>query len=274
MTNKIIFREMLSELRELADKQDNHLTKEEVKQFFSESAMNEEQVELVCEYLVGRKIKVDGYEAGSKVQKTDGKQVGENTAEENTADSPKVRMGKKEEEYDYPDFLGMYLEEVAEIRRISDREEERLFLEAAGGDLLAKSALAKQYLETVYELAMTYVASELPVEDLVQEGNIGLLLTLESLEPKASLEEYRKAIFSGIQNAMEEALEISQDTKEMDEEIAGRVNHLNEAILNLEEDLGHKVSPEELSAYLEMPLEEIHDILRMAGDEMKEKQTF
>ena len=70
---------------------------------------------------------------------------------------------------------------------------------------------------------------------------------------------------------MEEAIEMSQDTRDMDEEIAGRVNHLNEAILNLQEDLGHKVSMEELSAYLEMPLQEIRDILRMAGDEMKDK---
>ena len=46
---------------------------------------------------------------------------------------------------------------------------------------------------------------------------------------------------------------------------------MNEAILNLQEDLGHKVSMEELSAYLEIPLQEIRDILRMAGDEMKDK---
>ena len=34
MQNKIVFREMLSELRELADKQENHLTREEVKNSF------------------------------------------------------------------------------------------------------------------------------------------------------------------------------------------------------------------------------------------------
>ena len=48
-----------------------------------------------------------------------------------------------------------------------------------------------------------------------------------------------------------------------------RVNYLNEAIKNLEEDLEHKVSIEELSAYLEMSEEEIQDILRMAGDEIE-----
>jgi len=259
MQNKIVFREMLSELRELADKQENHLTREEVKKFFSKGALNEEQLELVCEYLVSQKIKVDGYQ---KKEKTEQMQM----------KNGKEEQGKEEVPTERPDFLGMYLEELAGIEKISRQEEERLFLEAASGDLLAKSSLAKQYLQTVYELAMTYAASEMPLEDLVQEGNVGLLLALENLEPKANLEEYQKTLFNKIQEAMEEAMEMSQDTKDMDEEIAGRVNHLNEAILNLEEDLGHKVSMEELSAYLEMPLEEIQDILRMAGDEMKEKQ--
>lgn len=258
MQNKIVFREMLSELRELADKQDNYLTKEEVRQFFSEGALSEEQLDLVCEYLVSQKIKVEGYQKKEKTEQSADKNRTEETEQ-------------KKEEPERPDFLGMYLEELADIEKISTQEEERLFLEAAAGDALAKSALVKQYLETVYELAMTYVASELPIEDLVQEGNVGLLLTLENLQPKANLEEYRQTVFAGIQSAMEEAAELSQDTKDMDEEIAGRVNHLNEAILNLEEDLGHKVSEEELSAYLEMPLEEIRDILRMAGDQMKEK---
>lgn len=45
--------------------------------------------------------------------------------------------------------------------------------------------------------------------------------------------------------------------------LVSRVNHLNEAIHNLEEELEHKVSVDELSAYLEMPAAEIEDVLRM-----------
>lgn len=54
----------------------------------------------------------------------------------------------------------------------------------------------------------------------------------------------------------------------MGEHIVSRVNHLNEAVKNLERDLEHKVSAEELSAYLDMPLKEIGDILRMSGDQI------
>lgn len=256
MQNKIVFREMLSELKKIADEQGNQITKEEVSNFFSKGTLTEEQIELVCEYLTSQKIKVLGY-----------------SAKEVAKEEEKTEILTEESMEERPDFLEMYLEELADIEKISQQEEEKLFLEAVNGDSLAKSKLASQYLETVYELARTYIASELPMEDLIQEGNIGLLLALENLESKADLEEYRQTLFSGIQKAMEEAAECSRDEKDLDEEIVGRVNHLNEAILNLEEDLGHKVSMSELSAYLEMPMEEIQDLLRMAGDEMKEKEA-
>lgn len=273
MQSKIVFREMLSELKALADVQGNYLTKEDIKKFFPGDALNEEQFGLVCEYLVSQKIKVDGYEPAQKTPETAQKTVKEH-AERASASNPETEKQEENSETqdgEGPDFLGMYLEELAEIEKLSETEEERLFFEAVNGDSMAKSTLAGQYLETVYELAMTYVASELPIEDLVQEGNIGLLLALENLEAKPNLEEYRKQVFDGIRKAMEEAVEMSQDKKDLDDEIVGRVNHLNESILSLEEDLGHKVSMSELSAYLEMPLEEIKDVLRMAGDEMKDK---
>ena len=186
MQSKIVFREMLSELKALADVQGNYLTKEDVKKFFPGDALNEEQFGLVCEYLVSQKIKVDGYEPAQKTPETAQKTVKEH-AERASASNPETEKQEENSETqdgEGPDFLGMYLAELAEIEKLSETEEERLFFEAVNGDSMAKSTLAGQYLETVYELAMTYVASELPIEDLVQEGNIGLLLALENLEAK------------------------------------------------------------------------------------------
>ena len=184
MQSKIVFREMLSELKALADVQGNYLTKEDIKKFFPGDALNEEQFGLVCEYLVSQKIKVDGYEPAKKTPETAQKTVKEH-AERASASNPETEKQEENSETqdgEGPDFLGMYLEELAEIEKLSETEEERLVFEAVNGDSMAKSTLAGQYLETVYELAMTYVASELPIEDLVQEGNIGLLLALENLE--------------------------------------------------------------------------------------------
>lgn len=269
MQNKIIFREMLSEIKKLADQKGNRLTREEVRDFFAKAGLNQEQLELIYDYLAGQKIEVEGRSTGRK-----GKIQGSETED----GAEKMSVGKAAEETaegdEEPgiDFLGMYLADLDKIDEVSKEERQLLFDQAAAGSSAAKNRLAQQYLKIVYELSMTYVGGQLPKEDLIQEGNVGLLLALDTLERREGLEDYENYIFRAVQEAMEEAIELSQDTRDMDEEIAGRVNHLNEAILNLQEDLGHKVSMEELSVYLEMPLEEIRDILRMAGDEMKEKQ--
>ena len=156
MQSKIVFREMLSELKALADVQGNYLTKEDVKKFFPGDALNEEQFGLVCEYLVSQKIKVDGYEPAQKTPETAQKTVKEH-AERASASNPETEKQEENSETqdgEGPDFLGMYLEELAEIEKLSETEEERLFFEAVNGDSMAKSTLAGQYLETVYELAM------------------------------------------------------------------------------------------------------------------------
>ena len=186
MQSKIVFREMLSELKALADVQGNYLTKEDIKKFFPGDALNEEQFGLVCEYLVSQKIKVDGYEPAQKTPETAQKTVKEH-AERASASNPETEKQEENSETqdgEGPDFLGMYLAELAEIEKLSETEEERLFFEAVNGDSMAKSTLAGQYLETVYELAMTYVASELPIEDLVQEGNIGLMKAVKRFDPE------------------------------------------------------------------------------------------
>ena len=99
-------------------------------------------------------------------------------------------------------------------------------------------------------------------------GLLALVLALEELEFSGKLEDYQNFLYEKIREAMEDALSEGQDLKDMGDKVAQKVNHLSEAVHNLEEDLEHKVSVDELSAYLDMPVEEIRDILRMAGDEI------
>lgn len=54
--------------------------------------------------------------------------------------------------------------------------------------------------------------------------------------------------------------------QESGEEVTGKLNKLADSITELTEDLGREVSPEELSVFLDMPLDEIEDLLRIAGD--------
>lgn len=257
MQNKIVFREMLSEIKKLADGKGNRLTTEEIQAFFANAHLDQEQMKLIYEYLLSEKIQVVGYESEE---------------EKRTVLHPQGEEQEQEEGSLSDHYLDLYLEELEGIAQATDQEELALFSEAAGGSEEARGRLVQLHLKTVYELSMTYLGQELAQSDLIQEGNVALLLAMEQLPESGSLEDYRMHLFARVREAMEEAIDLSRDRRQLDEHLAGRANHLQEAVQNLEEDLEHKVSVEELSAYLEMPLEEIRDILRIAGEEIEVKK--
>ena len=166
-------------------------------------------------------------------------------------------------------YMQMYLEDLNSIPTVTEEEEEKLFLLAAAGDDASKNRLVEIYLRMVCDVAHTYSYGGVSQNDLIQEGNVALMLAIHDLEIMEGLEEYRTYVYDAVRKAMEEALTEQQDFRDLDEKIAERVNHLNESVKNLEQELEHKVSIGELSAYLEMPVEEIRDILRMAGDKIE-----
>ena len=69
-----------------------------------------------------------------------------------------------------------------------------------------------------------------------------------------------------IEKAVSEALEDQQTEKSAGELIADRLNELSDGIKELSGELERQVSVEELSAFMDMPVEEIEDLLKLAGE--------
>lgn len=241
MENKIVFREMLTEIKSAADAANNVISKEEIKEILGNLPLEEEHFQLIYGYLAEQNITV-----------VDFKEEVEELPEEDDRRS-----------------LSIYLDELTELEGEAFEDEHELLELASKGDMAARNRLVEEYLPRICEMASDYEGDELPAEDLIQEGNLGLLMAMESLQDFDSPAACRAHILNSINQAMEQAIKNSRDDRKMGEGIVSRVNHLNEAVQNLEQDLEHKVSAEELSAYLEMPLEEIKDILRMSGDQIE-----
>lgn len=241
MENKIIFREMLSEIKKAADEAGNIITKEEVRTLLSGLPLEEEHFEMVYQYLDSQSIQV----VESKEE-----------AQEALLETPEKS-------------LSLYIEELTALEGEELESEQELIRQAMTGDEAARDRLIETYLPLICEMAGEYNGTQIPAEDLIQEGNLGLLMAVRKLSQFENPAAGRAHIINSINQAMEQAIEASQESRKMDEGIVSRVNHLKEAADNLESDLGHKVSAEELSAYLEMPLEEIRDVLRMSGDQIE-----
>ena len=83
--------------------------------------------------------------------------------------------------------LAVYLREIARIKLLSREEEAELARRYRGGDEGAKERLVEANLRLVVQVARRYLNRGLPLSDLIEEGNIGLLRAVEKFDPERGL---------------------------------------------------------------------------------------
>ncbi len=262
MEEKNVFRGMLNEVTSLARKKGGSLSREEIDEIFADFPLTPEQKGLVYEYLHNQQITVEGYESAAKTVQTEKKpsdgEIQDPEEEEEALDESGI-----------PLWLDAYLEEIEQSEELSPAEEFALFTAAVRGERQARDRLAARYLQMVFTMAAEYEGKDCPFEDLIQEGNVGLLLALDGLREQGTLAAYQAQLMNEVSRHMQEAIREHDDDRKKKDGLVQRVSRLSQAIDELEEDLGHKVSVGELSAFLDMPAEEILDTLKMAGDKLK-----
>ncbi|WP_099468910.1 RNA polymerase sigma factor region1.1 domain-containing protein [Konateibacter massiliensis] len=269
MNDKIIFREMLSEIGTVAETKGNKLTVEEIKEFFKTASLTEEQMELVYGYLEANKITVEGHEKGETAKLFETQTKEEAQEEEGTEEKSEIQASESKIKVQGEDskYLDMYLEELESISPASESEKKELYGQVLQDNPLAKSRLIEIYLSRVVALAKNYVNQGVALSDLIQEGNIGLMLTLDTMEEIAETR-VEAALENGIVTALQNAVEEADSLVSAGKQIVNRVNYLNEGAKNLGEELGRRASVEELAKYMEMSEEEIADIIRVSDGEI------
>ncbi len=258
MADKLEFRSKLSGVLSLAMEQGNRISSDEVEKYFEEDQLTKEQMDLVFDYLLAQKVAVKGYV-----------KVGGSVVQAAEQEVQKMTYTPDEEAY-----LEEYLTDLDAIKEEKTGELEYLFKEVNQGNALAKSRITEIYLRKVVEIGKTMYHPEIFVGDLIQEGNVSLMVALESLPSIESegikvLEQFLETeIRQGIQMLIEETVEL----KSRDNKMVQQVTDLDESITKLTEDLGRKVTIDELVLYTEMSEEEIAEILKLTGEDVEEEQ--
>ena len=253
------FQEKLSELLSYARNHENKVTMKEVRDFFEDFALDEQKVTFVCEYLTMEQVDVADYEPGVVPEET------EKEKKEAKKDK-KDQKEKKKPEFSEEELraLQQYLDELPETETPSEEETAELYRKAAEGDSLAKSMLVQLWLPKVIETAKEMHTRDFFLMDLVQEGNVGLLVALESVVKAETAEQ---AIDAAVRETISDFMEEHRVQKHKDNTVVNKVNRLKDAIEELSDGDDMDFSVAELSAYLDMSVEEIEDILRIAGEE-------
>ncbi len=246
MDNRIEFLNKLNELVKVAKGKGSTIEIDEVKAFF-EGALTEEQFELVFDYLLAQKVVVKGY---FKMPEEEVKET----------------VTYSEEEIAY---LEEYCKDLKAFKDAKEDEKEELFSALLRGDDSVKERVIGIYLKEVVEIAKEMYTEGIFIGDLIQEGNVGLILGLDMLPDVESAHQVIvEQVRQNIQLAIEEYAELSQRDKKMIEKVA----MLDEGIKSLTEELGRKVTIDELALHMGMTEEEIEDVLRLMGEETEDEE--
>ena len=222
MADRLEFKEKLAGILALAEGQNGKITVDEVEKYFEEDGLSQEQMNLVCDYLLSMKMAVVGY-----------KQTGGT-----------VKEAEKEEKQPLSAEEQKYVEEY--LRGLGDMKE-----------------------ETQEEVRMAYYLPKVVfIGDMIQEGNIALMVALKEIPKEKDEEEILEQVRAGMMASLESQTEV----KRRDHKMVEKVTELDEAIKSMKEEYGRKVSVDEVAERLGISEDEIEDILKLAGEEVKDEE--
>src|SRR5215208_1282701 len=96
----------------------------------------------------------------------------------------KVRPPVGRRESETPELLAGYLAKTGRSRLLTHQEEISLSRQSRAGDQRARKKLVERNLRLVVSVAKKYRGMGLPFEDLIQEGNLGLVGAVEKFDPE------------------------------------------------------------------------------------------
>lgn len=237
------FNEALTSLVEYAAANANHVSKKDIAIYFQDILTEESMYDAVYAYLKESKIVIDDIE----------------TTEEVAEEAP-VTPSKVVESEEELAFIEMYKNDMANIVPISDAEKKSLITKVTSGDSMAMATLTEAYLPLVHEIALTYQGKGLTLGDLIQEGNIGLMLAIPEFTGHA--QEFDSFVRGKIEEAIDEAINMQISSERISSHLADRMNRLDDISRELTEKLGHAPSIEELANEMNLSEDEVETIIR------------
>ena len=268
MLDQSVFTETIHEVAEIIRTSATPLSKEEILGYFKEMELNEQQENMVLEFLLTPHEEEDAEE--EEAEETEAEEAQETAEWQDTTDASVFMQSdsdKKEAETKKADCLPeskmfqMYLEEISSLPVYSETKIEEMYQKLLAGDESVIHTISDSWMIKVLELAKKLAVSSEGFEDVIQEGNMALFLKLTELcgsQEKTDVE-------AELQNAVEEAMKspiLAEEGEDEDEKaMVGQLALVNEATKYLADEKGREATLSELAEYTQLTEEELSDIL-------------
>ena len=165
--------------------------------------------------------------------------------------------------YDGNTAFHLYLREIGQTPLLTPEEEIELAKRIKRGDRRARDQMIKANLRLVVKIARDYEGYGLPLLDLINEGNIGLMKGVERFNPKKGAKLSTYAAW-WIKQSIKRALANQSKTIRLPVHIVDKLFHLRRAAAKLEETLGREPTDEELAEDLKFPVARVKQLRRAA----------
>ncbi len=163
------------------------------------------------------------------------------------------------------DPVKMFLKEIGKIKLLTYEEENALAEKMLQGDKEAKKQLIESNLRLVVSIAKKYIGRGMHFLDLIQEGNLGLIKAVDKFDQSKGFKFSTYATW-WIRQAITRAIADQARTIRIPVHMVETINKLIRTSRHLLQTLGREPTPEEIAAELEMPVEKVREVLKVAQE--------
>jgi RNA polymerase primary sigma factor len=161
------------------------------------------------------------------------------------------------------DSLRLYLREIGRVPLLTASQEVSLAKRIERGDPAAKRHMIEANLRLVVSIAKGYMGRGLSFLDLIQEGSLGLIRAVEKFDYRRGFKFSTYATW-WIRQAVTRAIADKARTIRIPVHMVEKLNRVVQAERQMIQHLGREPKPEELALELDMTVEEVRDVLRLA----------
>lgn len=256
------FDDKLILLLEEAKKKKNVMENREILEFFRGELLDPDKLDRIYDFLDNNHVDVLRLEEDADIDPE--LFLEEDMGEEEAIDMEQIDLS-------IPDGVGvedpvrMYLKEIGKIPLLSMEEEIELAKQMELGDADAKKRLAEANLRLVVSIAKRYVGRGMQFLDLIQEGNLGLIKAVEKFDYRKG---YKFSTYATwwIRQAITRSIADQARTIRIPVHMVETINRLIRTSRQLVQDLGREPTAEEIAEQMELPVERVREIRKIAQD--------
>ena len=242
-------KQVLKELLE-SGKQKGRLTTKEISDALEELDYDVEQVDKLYDTFEAYNIKIVEDDGGESIAPASNEEL------ESVLSADGISID---------DPVKVYLKEIGRVPLLSAEEEVELAIRMSEGDVAAKKRLSEANLRLVVSIAKRYVGRGMQFLDLIQEGNLGLIKAVEKFDHTKGFKFSTYATW-WIRQAITRAIADQARTIRIPVHMVETINKVKKVNSQLLHENGHEPTNEQIAEKLEMPVEKVREIMRVAQE--------